>query len=118
MYTAEVLAFYKNLICENHIKASPDLAVEFLRGITNRVDYVTGGGTPGSKVLCKLSRGFRQVLFLSCVAETPRSGEGIQVCLGRGCPRLRLEPVRLRHVQGSVTRSGALINSPLGRLAA
>ncbi len=44
--------------------------------------HVSDGGTPGSTVLCELTRGFQPVLFPSCVAEDSRSGEGFQVCLG------------------------------------
>ncbi len=44
--------------------------------------------TPGSTVLCELTGDFCPVLSPSCVAEDSRPGEGLQVCLGRGYPRL------------------------------
>ncbi len=59
-------------------------------GITNRLDHVANGRAPGSKVLCELIRDFHSVLSSLCVAEDSRSGEGLQVCLGRGCPPLQL----------------------------
>ncbi len=52
-------------------------------GSVNGVDHVTDGGTPDSAVLYP-------VLSSSCVAEDSQSGKGLQVCLDRGCPRLRL----------------------------
>ncbi len=54
-------------------------------GITNLVDHVSSGGTPGSTVLCELTRDFHSVLSPSCVAEDSRSRERFQVCLDRGC---------------------------------
>ncbi len=52
--------------------------------------HVTDGGTPGSKMLCELSRDFKSVLSPSCVAENSRSGEGHHAYPDRGCPRLQL----------------------------
>ncbi len=46
--------------------------------------------TLGSTVLRKLTRNFHQDLSLSCVAEDSLSGEELQICLDRGCPRLQL----------------------------
>ncbi len=37
-------------------------------GITNCVDHVSGGGTPGSTVMCELARNFHTALYSSCVA--------------------------------------------------
>ncbi len=59
-------------------------------GITNCVDHVSDGGTPGSTVLCEFTRDFHPVLSLSCVAEDTRYGERFQVSLDRGCPCLQL----------------------------
>ncbi len=47
------------------------------------------------------------------MAEDLRAGEGLQVCLDRGCARVfSWPPVRLRLVQGGVGRSRSLISSP------
>ncbi len=59
-------------------------------GITNRVDHVSDGSTPGSVVLCELTRHFHPVLSPSCVAEDSRSGHRFQVGLDRGSPCLQL----------------------------
>ncbi len=58
-------------------------------GITNWVDHVSDEGTPGSTVLCELTRHFHPVLSTSWAAEDSRSGEGLQVCLDCGCPCLQ-----------------------------
>ncbi len=58
--------------------------------ITNHIDHVSDGRTPGSVVLCELTRHFHSVLSPSCVAEGWRSGEQFQVGLDRGCPCLQL----------------------------
>ncbi len=63
------------------------LASAFTR-VTNRVDHVSDGSTPGSVVLYELTRHFHPIL--SCVAEDSRSGDRFQVGLDRGCPRLQL----------------------------
>ncbi len=42
-------------------------------------------------------------LFPSCVAEGSRSGEGFQVCLERGSPRLELEVADHLTLGGSCT---------------
>ncbi len=44
----------------------------------------------GSTVLCGLTREFHPIFSPSYVAEDSRSGEGLQVRLDRGCPRLHL----------------------------
>ncbi len=59
-------------------------------GITNCVDHVSYGGTPGSTVLCELTRHFHAVLSPLCVAEDSRSGDRFQVGLDRGSPCLQL----------------------------
>ncbi len=61
-------------------------------GITNWVDHVSDGGSPGSTVLCELTRDFHPVLSPSGVAEDLLFGEGFQVCLDRGCPHLQQAP--------------------------
>ncbi len=38
----------------------------------------------------ELTRDFHPVLSPLYVAEDPRSGEGLQACFDRGCPRLQL----------------------------
>ncbi len=53
-------------------------------GITNWVDHVSDGSTPGSAVLCELTRRFHPVLSPSW------SGDRFQVGLERGCPCLQL----------------------------
>ncbi len=50
-------------------------------GITNRVDHVLDGGTPGSTAPCELTRDFHPVPFSLNVAEDWRSREGFQVFL-------------------------------------
>ncbi len=59
-------------------------------GITSGVDHVSDGSTPGSAVLCKLTKHVHPVLSPSCVTEHSRSGDRFQVGLDRGCPRLQL----------------------------
>ncbi len=59
-------------------------------GITNCVDHVSDGDTPGSAVLCELTRHFHPVLSPSCVAEDWRLEKRSQVGLDRGCPCLQL----------------------------
>ncbi len=81
-------------------------------GITNRVDHVSDGSTPGSAVLCEHTRHFHPVLSPSCVAEDSRSAL-VVVAHVFSCP-----PARLRQVRGGVGRRRSLISSPLGRLAA
>ncbi len=71
------------------------LASAFTRGglsrhHTNCVDHVSGGGTPGSAVLCELTRHVHPVLSPSCEAEDSRSGDRFQVGLDRGCLSLLL----------------------------
>ncbi len=58
--------------------------------INDCVDHVSDGGTPGSTVLCELTRDFHLTLSPPCVAEDSRSREGFHVCLDYGCPRLQL----------------------------
>ncbi len=60
-------------------------------GITNRVDHITDGGTPGLRVLCEFTRDVHPVLSPSCVAEDSRSGERFQVFLQCRGPRLQFE---------------------------
>ncbi len=83
--------------------------------ITNSVDHASDEGTPGSTVLCELTRSFHPVPSPSCVAEDSRSGEGLQVCLDRRCPRLRLAASSSAQRVG---RSRSLIRSPAGCIAA
>ncbi len=59
-------------------------------GITNRVDHVSDGSTPGSAVLCELTRHVHPILSQSCVAEDSRSGDRFQDGLDRGNPCLQL----------------------------
>ncbi len=44
--------------------------------ITIGMDHVSDEGTPGSTVLCELTRDFLSILSPSCVAEVSRPGEG------------------------------------------
>ncbi len=68
----------------------------------------TRGGltTPGSTVLCELTRDFYPVLSPSCVAK-----EEFQVSLDHGCPRLQLVSSSPAPRAGSVDRSRSLIAS-------
>ncbi len=59
-------------------------------GITNCVDHISDGGTPGSAVLRQLTRHFHPVLSPSRMAEDSRSGDRVQVGLDRGSPWLQL----------------------------
>ncbi len=63
----------------------------FASTFTKGVDHVSGGGTPGSTVLCELARHFHALLSLSCVADDSRPGDRFQVGLDRGCPSLQLD---------------------------
>ncbi len=51
-------------------------------GITNRVDHVSNGRTPGSMALHELPRDFHPVLSLFCVANDLGPGEGFEICVG------------------------------------
>ncbi len=86
-------------------------------GITNRVDHVADGGTPGSVVLCELTRDFHSVLSALSVAEDSQSRGKLQVCLNWVVHVFSWPPVRLHLVRGGVGRSRPLISSPSGRLA-
>ncbi len=74
--------------------------------ITNCVDDVSHGGTPGSAVRRQLTRHVHPAISPSCVAEDSRSGCRLQIGLDRtGWPR-----ARLRHVRGGVGRRRSLIS--------
>ncbi len=83
--------------------------------MTNWVDHVWDGSTPGSTVLWELIRHFHPVLSPSCVAEDSRSGDRFQVVVAHV---FRWTPVRRPHVRGGVGRRRSLISLPSGRLAA
>ncbi len=87
-------------------------------GITNCVDHVSDGGTPGSAILRQLTRDLHPVLSPSCVAEDSRSGERFRLALIVVAHVFNWPPARLRHVRGGVGRRRSLIRSPWGRLAA
>ncbi len=71
MYTAQVFVFYKNLICEHHIKASPDLAVQVLED----EHHVMHAGLSEGKVIQLYQESIQVVIFESnCVLELCPSG--------------------------------------------
>ncbi len=57
---------------------------------SNWIDHVWDGGTPGSMVLCELTRDFYTTLSSSCEAEDPGSGVWFQACLDTRYLRLQL----------------------------
>ncbi len=57
-------------------------------GITNRVDHIMNGGTPGSTDLCELNS--HPVHSPLCVAKNMQYGEGLQICFDPGCPCFQL----------------------------
>ncbi len=71
MYTAQVSAFYKNPICEHHIKASPDLAVQVL-GDQHHVLHV---GVSEGLVTQLYQESIQVVIFEgNCISELCPSG--------------------------------------------
>ncbi len=50
-------------------------------GITNCVDHVADGETPGSKFLCELIRDIHSILSPLCVAKTPGAEKGSRFAL-------------------------------------
>ncbi len=68
------------------------LVAAFTRGGLSRhgVGRVPEGGTQDSTAMCELTRDLRRALSPPCVAKDSRSGEGLQVCLERGCSHLQL----------------------------
>ncbi len=64
-------------------------ALAFTQGGLSR-HHKLSWGTPGSTVLCELTRHFHPVLSPSCVTDDSPSGELFQVCFARGCPCLQL----------------------------
>ncbi len=77
-------------------------------GITNCVDHVSDGGTPGSAVLCELTRHFHPVLSPLCVAEDSRSGSRSALIVVAHV--FSWPPARLRHVRGVVGRRRSLVH--------
>ncbi len=79
--------------------------------------FVSDGGTPGSTVLCELTRPVHPVLSPLCVAEDSRSGNRFQDGLDHGCHVFSWPPTRLGLLPGGVVRRRSLIISPSGCLA-
>ncbi len=78
-------------------------------GITNRVDHVLDESTPGSAVLCELTRHFHPILSPSCFSEDSRSALVVVAHV------FSWPTARLRHVRGGVGRRRSSIRSPSGR---
>ncbi len=87
-------------------------------GLANRVDHVSNGSTPGSVVLCELTRHLHLVLSPSCLAENLRPEICSRSALIVVAHVFSFPQARLRHMRGSVGRRTSLVSSPSGRLAA
>ncbi len=64
-------------------------------GITNWTDHVSNRGTPGSTVLCELTRDFHPVIAPSCVADDSQSGGGFRSALIVVAHVFSWHPIRL-----------------------